>query len=1741
MRHCFRTAIMVNFKIELGLKFNLRRVRIMNGCHRVSSKRTFTWCWILAILLTHAAYAAVSGAPEHLELAKLPANFHRLSGPEAVQPMPSELVSGNLAAVQMRFFEPPLESGMVTKGNRDWETIRLSGEGAITEPGAPELPMVSRLIMVGNRGRVTLRVQNQSFTVMDNIEAVMPAQHDEGDENAPANGFTAPKAEIYGADAWYPPTIAEISTPATLRDVRFVALTLFPVQINPVTRQMRVYDNIEVVVETGGGAGENEVVHTPRFISPDFLQLYRTFENFRSSALDELPVMPGRYLAICPNSANAIAHTQKLVDWKRRRGIDASYVTTATTGTSASAIRTYIRNQYFATNGELEFVCLVGDPNGSSGYILATEGTQKDNYFGVLNANEGPNPDPVPDIAIGRISCGDNTKMLSTVDKTIRYESNPYLTDPSWFTRTWCVAHTQYIASNPSTKEYTRQIMLQHGVTSAAFNTYVSHISTTDMNARITQGMSVFNHRMSWIGQISNTDVDGTPVTFMNPFVMSVTCGTGNFDGDGTSEHWLAPAGQTSSNPKGAIGCVGMHGSGTHTRFNNIVDAGVMYGLYALDIETQGAALIAGKLELYRNYWTTNPTDVNNFCYWSNLMGDPAVPVWRKRPVPPRVTTRTTIDRGTNNLAVQVANSENLQPIAGAFVCLQKGAETYSRGYTDAAGNLNLPCSTATTGYLYVTVTKDDLQTYVDSVQVVNSAASLAYSSVDIDDDNTGGTVGDNNDVLNPGETIDLRIVLTNSGTSSTVTGISGTLTSSSAGIQITQAASTYPNIAPGATANPATPFRIVVTSIFNREPVTFFLNLTSSAGTQSVRLDLTPVAGDVTFVSSTFSGPGGSVDPGESGGFTVTFQNSGNRSLTTAAGVLRSLDAYISVTDSVGSYGTVSAASNSTNTTNPYAITASAGAYNGHRAQMQLVVTAAGGFRDSTNFTLTIGNQTTTSPTGPDAYGYYAFDNTENQPPNSGSVYEWIELYPTPGTSLNFNDNGENQDVSTVLTLPFTFQFYGQTFNQITVCSNGWLAFGAYTITDFRNYRMGSPLGPPYQVAAYWDDLAASGAATNVYYWYDETNHLYVVEWRCRTLWTSVNEYFEIILYDPAFYGSATGDGKIKVQYNTVNLSPNQDGGANDDNLYASVGIQNGDHSIGLDYYYWNSYSPGSASLVAGRSIMYTTDATGQLSPAIHLTQPDGGEQWYVGQTYNVLWQTTAVPGNVNIQLNRNYPGGAWETVIASTANDGEQAWTIAGAAAANARIRVVSINNPAVGDTSDANFTIITPTVTLIAPNGGEVLATGSTYTMLWTSVGLGPATVELNRNYPVGTWEVLSSSAADVLQWTVSGMPTANARVRITGISLPSVTDISDGNFTIGVAPVVTHNPHADLEPGTALFTAFITDDVAGFTPRLLYRLLGAGSYDSLTMTATGNPNEFSATTPVLTPGRYEYFLRATDAQLLSTVVPATGTYKFDVHYAGSVWAGYDDGTAENYNWTQGPGFKWAVRFDPGSYPYALCAGRFAACPQCLAAVQDPVIFTVYLADGPGGMPGTVVFRDTTGSPGNVAGGLPGGAAWANVVTRTGGHAIQVNGPFYLAVENNVPLGYAVAFGTDTLGTRANQSYMYDACTEQWFNETTATGNNRPGNRMIRAVGFPMGPVQVVVYREVSGPNVNAILRWMANGAPYYRVYSSTSAAGPFDTLEGSTTGAAVGTPVTFTDVNAINEGVRRFYQVVASDAP
>jgi subtilisin family serine protease len=546
---------------------------------------------------------------------------------------------------------------------------------------------------------------------------------------------------------------------------------------------------------------------------------------------------------------------------------------------------------------------------------------------------------------------------------------------------------------------------------------------------------------------------------------------------------------------------------------------------------------------------------------------------------------------------------------------------------------------------------------------------------------------------------------------------------------------------------------------------------------------------------------------------------------------------------------------------------------------------------------------------------------------------------------------------------------------------------------------------------------------------------------------------------------------------------------------------------------------------------------------PNIVVTSPTDAISWYVGEGRNITWNSALLTGNVKIELARNYNptgGSTWDLLYNNTVNDGTEPWTVNGMTTTTARVRITSMNYPSVADTSDTDFAIATPYLHVDTPSGGEIWPISTGHAITWSSGGVtGNVVIELNRSYAVGVWDTLfASTANDFSQtWTVTGPVTSLARVRITSVSMPAVTDISAANFSIqGPPPMLTHDPLGDLAVGTGTITAVATSQLSSVASvKMFYRLTGAALFDSLALSPTGNPNEYAHTLISLVAGSYEYFVRAMDIAGLSTTLPVNapfGLHTFDVGTVCGDLLAYDDGSADKFNWSEGNpgvGTKWAVKIGPVITPYLLCAAQFAASRSLPDTAHTPIHLYVYAADGLGGLPGTLIQDVTTGSVGNVISGLSSGTNWALALLKDDlGHALIVNQmEFYVAVSNE-SIGKYEAFGRDTTSANAHRSYFYDPCEAQWFSEDALSNSNaHPGNRMLRVWGLPLTAPTVAIYVEAD----TLRLIWSTTRAPLYNVYAADNISGPWTFYAATSDTMLTAHPVSGTSD-------RKFYEVTAS---
>ena len=221
-------------------------------------------------------------------------------------------------------------------------------------------------------------------------------------------------------------------------------------------------------------------------------------------------------------------------------------------------------------------------------------------------------------------------------------------------------------------------------------------------------------------------------------------------------------------------------------------------------------------------------------------------------------------------------------------------------------------------------------------------------------------------------------------------------------------------------------------------------------------------------------------------------------------------------------------------------------------------------------NFNLPINPQFL--PSGPDTYGYRIFDSNDN----GGVAYD--ATLNIAGTLAVTGD-----DATTTLAVPFNFNFYGTSYNQLSVCTNGWVSPGSTTATAYYNGVIPDAIIPG-AIYGQWDDLY-SVAPNAVYYEYQAAQGRFVVEWDHTSYCCSGGAgpvWMQIILLDPAIYPSESGDAQWIINF----------GGG--DRGSHTTGIDNQAGSTGIQYVYDNSYDVNASSVSSPIALLISTNDNG-------------------------------------------------------------------------------------------------------------------------------------------------------------------------------------------------------------------------------------------------------------------------------------------------------------------------------------------------------------------------------------------------------------------------------------------------------------------------------------------------------------------------------------------------------------------
>jgi hypothetical protein len=1077
---------------------------------------------------------------------------------------------------------------------KTYQSVDLLTDIFTATSGSPQLPYIAKILAIPDRSGISVEVLETGQVYTFKNIALAPARESwwEG-EQEPAYTINA---EVYNTEGIYPKEIASMDSPSVFRDFRISRLSVFPVRYEPKKSELQVFSSIKVKVTFDGKDVINPKTSPKKAISPSFAELYRSSIFNYQEVLNQYysGKEDGREVMLCIMPDNFVNSFQVYADWKRQSGIDihiTKFSDINATASNPNTIKSHITDAYNTWENPPTYVLIVGDDGVFPKKIVTypSYSFPWEEFFVTVDGD-----DYFPEMMIGRFTNQEDYRMQVMINKFMLYEKQPYTDDPTWLKKGICCSNNAY-ESQVETKRFVANVMLEDGHF-ASVDTMMSNgswgesctYSLSNIISAINQGRSFLNYRgegwsSGWYAScysFSTSDVSALNNGQKFTFVTSIGCGVAMFDtygGNCFGEEWVQLG--TLTNPRGGIGFIGPT-SNTHTTYNNRIDKGIYVGLFQEGMNTQGQALVRGKLYMYNVFGNEYYVEYHYkvFC----ALGDPSIRIWKNVPSLVNVQHPSEILVGNNSIECSVNFAYSELPVPNAQVCIT-GQEIFATATTNSLGIATIDLTAFGEETLTITVRGEQVIPYQGTIEVTLIDELIEPEGLPIVVDVDGNKDG----YINPNETCNISFTLKNWG-ETTVNEIRAVLSTTDPNVHIyTVYPLYYGNLLPGEQTTSA-PFQFFVKpNCPIGQSITFQLHVFTPINSWdyffSVDVKGCSLVYDNFLVSDTESTNSNfRMDPGETVTLVLSINNTGDDIAPDVMGILSCSDPYITIIDSFGTFGTLSINAKGRNLENTFVVKIHDDCPTNYLADFTLRLSTQNGYypyETITDFSIPISMPTPSDFSGPDTYGYYAYSSDDtffDQTPD----YEWVELVGV-GTQVELLGIS---DYTTTVELPFPFKYYGNNYSQIRISTDGWFAFGSGNQTAPINTVLPYNDDINNMVAVFWDDLYDTEFYLGkIFYHYDTPNNRFIIEWDSIShnnfIAEPVREVFQAILLDPQHYITETGDGEIIFQYKYVHQTET-----------VTVGIENHTQEIGFQYAFNANYDPTASLLSNLYSIKFTT-----------------------------------------------------------------------------------------------------------------------------------------------------------------------------------------------------------------------------------------------------------------------------------------------------------------------------------------------------------------------------------------------------------------------------------------------------------------------------------------------------------------------------------------------------------------------
>ena len=1085
-------------------------------------------------------------------------------------------------------FEVEPRKETVAAAGRTYVVLKLDGAGMAGEPGSPQIPVFRRLVEIPFGAEVEVEATAGEVSRLTLAHPLYPRQYPVP-KSGPEPEF-ALDHKAYEADRFRPELGARVAATGIARGHRLALVEVFPVSYNPVRQEAMVAARMEVRVRWTGADWDETRSRRERYDSKPFAGRLDGIAEILDPVGGALPELPVGYLVIVPDEWQE--NIAPLAEWRRQKGFNVTVSTLSQAGGSATSVKAFIQDAYDNWPVPPSFVMLIGDVDKIGCFNGQGTGSPSTDLDYALVEGD----DYLPDIDVSRASVASAAQLDSLVEKILSYEQNVLAAGQDWLGKAYFIASAdnRHHQVPEATHAHVMAKLRQRGTDCDSLWLY--YRQGTPINSALNSGRgwvtySGHGSENSWADPspaYTVANVHSLANEGMIPYVQTYACDCGDFASYSSpecfSEAWIR------SGRRGGIAHVASSVTSYWTE-DDTLERRVFDCMYDSSFFWAMGGFNRAKIAFYGQMGDDGVT--RRYFEMYNLMGDGAIDVFSRPPDSLEVSHPLTVPVGGSFLPVDVRVGG--QPISDVLVCATavRDSAVHAAGYTDVNGQALLELQTTALDTLFVTCTGHDRRPYFGLALVLPASGPwVLWSSFAVDD-----SAGGNNDrIVNPGETINLRMWLRNWG-SGQAEGVWTRLRSSDPNVTILDSLKSFGSIAAGDSAysGPAG-FRFAVAPACTNGCRLRFAVSSTDASDSSWQSPLLLSVGaprlEYSGCVADDPGPGGNhnrrLDPGEQADLVVTLRNTGQGVGHGVTAVLRSGDARLAVLDSSGGFGDIGPDTLGDNRFDRFRVSADVSIPAETRVPCTLFV-RTGTLESSMPISLDIGVTRTCDPipdgprTPPRYYAYDATDTLYDQAP----VFSWVEISGL-GTRLDLDD-----DETRILELPAGFgpwRFYGRRYERISVCSNGWVAPGDFSYAGYFNTALPNNSVPP-MVCASWDDYDPQQGG-GVWWLFDSTGRRFIVEYdsvhyRAASSW----DRFQVIIHDTASCGPL-GDNEIVVQYATAN---GYDGN--------TVGLQDPTTLIAIQCLFNGDYHLGAAPIAAGMAVKYTA------APPTGIKQPEPGE----------------------------------------------------------------------------------------------------------------------------------------------------------------------------------------------------------------------------------------------------------------------------------------------------------------------------------------------------------------------------------------------------------------------------------------------------------------------------------------------------------------------------------------------------